>query len=59
VAAPLPRKPLPLELLDPVRRDFVQDERPEGAIEYVDDFPIAIDIALVLLGVVGQVPIGE
>ena len=55
MAAPLPRQPFALELLDSVGRDLVQDERPERAIKDLDDLPIPCDAALVLFGVVGQI----
>ena len=58
VPPPLPRQPFPFELLDPVGRDFVQDQRSECAIQDVDDLAIAVDAPLVLLGVVGQVRVG-
>src|SRR5262245_43345690 len=59
VPAPLPRQPFPLELLDPMCSDFVQDERSERAIQDVYDLPVPVDAALVLLGVVGQVGVGK
>ncbi|HZT78042.1 MAG TPA: hypothetical protein VFA27_15415 [Vicinamibacterales bacterium] len=55
VAPPLPRQPFAFELLDPMRRDLVQDQRAERAIESLDDFAVAIDAPLLLFGVVAYV----
>ncbi len=54
VAAPLPRQPFPLELLDPMRRDLVQDERAERPIQHLQDLPVAIDAPLVELRMVAS-----
>src|SRR2546428_13598693 len=45
--APGSVEPITLELLDPVRRDLVQDDRPEEPIERLQNFAIALCAALV------------
>jgi hypothetical protein len=59
VAAPFAGEPIPFELLDPVRRDLVQDERAERPIQRQQNLTIALDAALVEFGVVLDVRLGE
>ena len=56
---PLPCQPFALELLDPMGGDFVQDERAQGSIQRLQDFPITINAPLLLLRVVLEVGRGE
>jgi hypothetical protein len=59
VPTPLAGQPLAFELLDPVGGDLVQNRRPEPAIQDLNDLAIAVGAALVQLGVIPQIRLGE
>ena len=59
VCAPPARQAVPLPLLDPMRRDLVQHERPERLVERLEDLAVAIGALLVQVGVILQVRLGE
>ena len=42
-----------------MRRDLVEDERPERPIQHLEDFPVAFGAALVQLRVVAEVGLRE
>ena len=59
VRAPLPGQPLPFELLDPMRRDLVQDERAEGPIQRLQHLPSRSALRLCSVGMVAEVDLRE
>jgi hypothetical protein len=56
---PLARQPFPLELFDPMRRNFVQDQRSEYAIERLNDLAVPISAPLVQIRMIAEIDFRE